>query len=132
VPASGAERHLARERALEILYESEMKSRDVGDVLSGQRVAPDDYTVSLLRDVEAHRAEAEDAIARHATGWTLDRMAVVDRLIMTLALSELHGADHPPVAVVMNEAVELARTYSTDESPGFVNGVLAACLAEGE
>jgi N utilization substance protein B len=130
VSASGAERHLARERALEILYEREMKGRQLDQVLASLSIAPDPYTIDLLGRVDEHRAEVEASIERHATGWTLDRMAVVDRLIMTLALSELRSPDAPPVAVVLDEAVEFARTFSTDESPKFVNGVLAACVAE--
>lgn len=123
-------RHLARERALQLAYEAQMKSRDVDDVLAGLEVDPDPYTVTLLRAARDHRARADELIARHARGWDLDRLAVIDRLVMTLAIGELLSADAPPVAVVLDEAVSLAKEFSTDDSGAFVNGVLSACVAD--
>ena len=71
---------------------------------------------------------AEAAIEKASLDWSLERMAVLDRLVMVLAIGELLGEHPPPDAVVLDEAVELAKTYSTDASPRFVNGVLAAVL----
>jgi N utilization substance protein B len=68
-------------------------------------------------------------ITRFAVDWPLDRIAIVDRLVMTLAIGELLMEDAPPKAVVLDEAVELAKVFSTDGSPAFVNGVLSACAA---
>lgn len=126
----GLARHRARERALELLYEQAIKKRPLDDVLAQLAVAPDPYALVLVHDVDVNRTWAEELLASHSTDWPLDRMAIVDRLIMTLALSELRSADPPPHAVVLNEAVELARTYSGDAAPTFVNGLLAACLAD--
>ncbi len=124
----GLSRHRARERALEILYEAEAKGRPPSNVLGELAVAPDEYTRVLVLAVEAGRQDFEGEIARHLEGWTIDRLAVVDRLVMTMALAELSLPDSPPKAVVFDEAVELAKTYSTEESGSFVNGVLAACV----
>ena len=63
-------------------------------------------------------------------GWPLDRMAVIDRLVLRLAVAELLDADGPPMAVVIDEAVELVKTYSTDDSGSFVNGILSTIAAE--
>ena len=124
----GHARHQARQRALELLYEASMKGRSPREVLGEQALAPDDYVVTLLEAVEVHGERAEALIARQSLQWALDRIALLDRLIMTLAISELLTEDAPPVAVVLDEAVELAKTYSTDESPSFVNGVLSGCV----
>ena len=121
-------RHLARERALELLYEAELKGVNPHEDVTALPVAPDRLVSTLVADAEAAREVAEAAIADAATGWPLERMAVIDRLIMVLAVGELLGASPPPDAVVLDEAVELAKTYSTDASPRFVNGVLAAVV----
>jgi N utilization substance protein B len=80
-----------------------------------------------LTSAEAHLRKIEELIGAHATEWTIDRLAVIDRLIMTLALGELLCDEPPPTAVVLDEAVELAKTFSTEGSGSFVNGVLTAC-----
>ncbi len=130
--ASGAERHLARERAFELLYEQAMKQRSTAQIVADLALVPDPYTSEILAAVEAHRADAEAALSRHARDWPLERMALVDRIIMTMSLCELRLPDAPPIAVVLDEAVELAKTYSTDASPSFVNGVLSACVNDLE
>ncbi len=124
----GVARHRARERAFELLYELTIKERTTAALLNELPVAPDPYTVALLTSVEAHRDWADDLLSNYSTEWPLDRMAMVDRLIMELALCELRIDDAPPRAVILDEAVEFAKVYSTDGSPGYVNGVLAACF----
>jgi transcription antitermination protein NusB len=128
----GLARHRSRERALELLYEQTIKARPLDDVLRALDLTPDPYTVVLLRAVELDREWAEGLMSTHSPEWPLARMAMVDRLIMTLALCELRTTNAPPRAVVLNEAVELAKMYSTDASPSFINGVLAACVEEHE
>jgi N utilization substance protein B len=128
----GASRHLARERALELLYEQSIKQRSADEIVAALPMAPEPYTVELVRAVEESREWAETLLQRHSLDWPIDRMAVIDRLIMTMALCEMRLSDAPPVAVVLDEAVEFARTFSTDSSPGFVNGVLAACVNDLE
>ena len=84
----------------------------------------------MIVGVEANRAEIDAIIARLAKGWTIERMPAMDRLVMEIALYELGHRDDVPTAVVLNEAAELANTYSTDDSGRFVNGVLAAAAEE--
>jgi N utilization substance protein B len=124
--ADAAPRHQQRERALSLLYEAELKGEDPVVVADGLAVAPDPYVRTLLEHSVATKEEAERRIAAASVGWPLDRMAVIDRLVLRLAVAELLDPDGPPSAVVIDEAVELAKTYSTDESGRFVNGILAA------
>lgn len=116
----------ARERALYLLYEAHSKGIDPADTLDLQVIRPDDLTVELVQGVAAHRDALDERIAGKAKGWVLARMPVLDLNVMRLASFELLHRPHVPVAVVINEAVELAKRYSTDDSGRFVNGVLAA------
>lgn len=118
-------RHQARERALSLLYEAELKKELPSVVVAALAVQPDPFAAALVSGVEAHRRQAEELIAAASVGWPMDRMAVVDRLVLLLATAELLDTDGPPAAVVIDEAVELAKTYSTDESGPFVNGILS-------
>ncbi len=122
----GAQRHHARERALEILYEATIKDRSVAVVLNELNVRPDAYTVALLVSADEHREQANELISQFSIDWPIERMAMVDRLVMTLAIAEMLLEDAPPKAVILDEAVELAKVYSTDNSPSFVNGVLSS------
>lgn len=121
-------RHLARERALELLYEADVKGVPAHEVVGALAVAPDPFVVALVEGAESSRDVAEAAIRASAVDWPLERMAMLDRLVMVLAIGEVMGGSPPPDAVVLDEAVELAKTYSTEASPRFVNGVLAAVL----
>jgi N utilization substance protein B len=127
---TGAPRHQQRERALSLLYEAELKGESPTEVLAHLAVAPDPYVTTLLEGTEATREEAETRITAASVGWPLDRMAVLDRLVLRLALAELLNPDGPPTAVILDEAVELAKTYSTDDSGSFVNGILSTIASE--
>jgi transcription antitermination protein NusB len=122
----GTKRHHARERALEIMYEASIKERSVASVLNELPVRPDDYAVEVLLSAEGHQEQANELISRFAIDWPLERIALVDRLVMTIAVGEMLMDDAPPRAVILDEAVELAKVYSTDGSPSFVNGVLSS------
>lgn len=124
----GTQRHQARERALEILYEATIKDRPVAQIIQSLALAPDPYTVSIVFASEQHRSRAEQLIEQNLQDWTLARLALIDRLILTMAIGELLLEEPPPTAVVLDEAVELAKVYSTDGSASFVNGVLSACV----
>ncbi len=124
-----APRHQQRERALSLLYEAELKGAPPLDVIDALPVPPDPYVRTLVTQAVATRDEADRRIAAASVGWPLDRMAVIDRIVLRLAVAELLDPDGPPVAVVIDEAVELVKEYSTDESGGFVNGVLSAIVA---
>jgi transcription antitermination protein NusB len=116
----------ARERALTLLYEAETKGVAPRDVLAAQVMPPDADTSLLVLGVADHLAEIDPVIAANATGWTLERMPAIDRLVLRIAAFELLGRPDVPVPVVLDEAVELAKRFSTDDSGRFVNGVLAS------
>jgi N utilization substance protein B len=129
-PPEAAPRHQQRERALSLLYEAELKGESPLDVVEALPVPPDPYVRTLLEHAVATREVADDRIGAVAVGWPLERMAVIDRLVLRLAVAELLDPAGPPTAVVIDEAVELAKTYSTDESGGFVNGILSSIAAD--
>ena len=124
------ERSDARERALILLYEAESKSIAPTDVIENQVLVPDELTRQLVGGVEARGREIDDLIAANAKGWTLQRMPTIDRNVLRIATFELLGRPEVPIAVVIDEAVELAKRFSTDDSGRFVNGVLAAIAAK--
>ncbi len=123
------ERSDARERALILLYEAETKGIAPSEVLAAQISVPDELTTVLVQGVEQHLAELDAAISAHAKGWTLQRMPAIDRNVLRVGAFELLGRREVPVAVVLDEAVELAKRFSTDDSGRFVNGVLAALVS---
>jgi transcription antitermination protein NusB len=116
----------ARERALLLLYEVDTRDCSTAEALERQVVPPDPFTVDLVETVESRRAEVDDLIEQHARDWTVERMPVIDRAVLRLAVSELLTMPEKPVAVVIDEAIELVKRFSTDDSGRFVNGVLAA------
>ncbi|MGH9018220.1 MAG: transcription antitermination factor NusB [Acidimicrobiales bacterium] len=123
-------RHEAREHAVALLYEAEMKKSSLDDVMAAQAVTPDGYTVALVTGVAAEGDRVDTLVSEAAVGWELDRMPVVDRTILRLATWELLARPDVPTAVILDEAVELAKQYSTEQSGGFVNGVLATIAAQ--
>ncbi len=126
--AGDDERTDARERALILLYEAESKGITPGEVLAAQISPADELTTLLIVGVEANQAELDQQIAAHAKGWTLQRMPTIDRNVLRIAAFELLARSDVPVAVVLDEAVELAKRFSTDDSGRFVNGVLSALV----
>lgn len=124
------ERTAARERALDLLYEAHSKQLPVADVLSAQALDVSDEVRLLVEGTEATRERADELIAARSRGWTLERMPVIDRTVMQMATFELLSRLDVPRAVVLDEAVSMAKRYSTDDSGRFVNGVLAAIADE--
>ena len=122
-------RSKARKRALDVLFESELRSVPLLDLLAERITLGDppvsEYTAELVRGVSVHRARIDELIAEYAEGWTLERMPAVDRNILRIGVYELLWADDIPDGVAISEAVLLARDLSTDGSPAFVNGLLA-------
>jgi N utilization substance protein B len=116
----------ARERALSLLYEAESKGEPPREVLAALPVPPTYLVVMLVEGVEDHRGELDALIEEHARNWSLERMPAIDRNVLRLALYELKDRPDVPVAVVIDEAVELAKRFSTDDSGRFVNGMLSA------
>jgi N utilization substance protein B len=125
-------RSKARKRALDILFEAEQRSVPAVEALAGRVAAADppvsEYTSELVDGVVANQERIDELLSTYSQGWSLDRMPAVDRSLLRLATYELLWRDDVPDAVVIDEAVTLARTLSTDESPGFVNGLLGRLL----
>jgi transcription antitermination protein NusB len=124
-------RRKARKRALDVLFEADVRSLPPPQVLTGyvarlERPLPAHlpYTESLVHGVAAHQDRIDELIASYAEGWTLDRMPVIDRNLARIAVYELLYVDEIDDPVAITEAVELARQMSTDESPRFLNGML--------
>ena len=125
-------RSKARKRALDVLFEAEVRGEPVLDLLD-QRLAQasppvGEYAAQLVRGVQAHRERIDELLSEYAEGWALDRMPIVDRNVLRIGLYELLWADDVPDAVAISEAVLLARDLSTDASPAFVNGLLGRLL----
>jgi transcription antitermination protein NusB len=124
-----AARTKARKRALDVLYESELRGVELGATLPDRLAAADrpvnPYTVTLVEGVAQHQARIDEILDTHAEGWSLSRMPTVDRNLLRIATYEILYVDDVPDAVAVSEAVELAADLSTDESSGFVNGLLA-------
>jgi N utilization substance protein B len=123
-------RREARERALSLLYEAEAKDLPVSDVLAELPLPADEFAVDLVNGVERDRQRIDELIARFAIDWSIDRMPVVDRTVLRLAIYELLDRPDIPTAAVLSEAVELAKEYSTEDSGRFVNGLLASIAVE--
>jgi N utilization substance protein B len=125
-------RSKARKRALDVLFESEQRGVDVLETLAGRLAAADppvaEFTVELVEGVVKHQDLIDELLTTYSQGWSLDRMPAVDRAVLRLGTFELLWLDDVPDAVVVDQAVELARSLSTDDSPGFVNGVLGRLL----
>ncbi len=130
-------RHQARKRAVDLLFEAEARGISPAEVVDMRtalaETKPDvsplhPYTAAVARGVSEHLAHIDDLITTHLQGWTLERLPAVDRAILRVAVWELLHADDVPEPVAVDEAVELAKQLSTDESPGFVNGVLGQVM----
>lgn len=122
-------RRAARKRAVAILYEASLRGTDPVNLVTGRVGAVDaepvsDYTVSLIEGVARYRERIDELLSEHAQGWTLQRMPAVDLAVLRIGAYEILWAADVPDAVAIDEAVGIARTLSTDDSPRFVNGVL--------
>lgn len=116
----------AREQSIMLLYEAEQRGMSPMELFEGRTVASVDLTRLLVGGVERLRAGIDARIEANARGWVLERMPALDRAVLRLAIFELMERGDVPTAVVIDEAVELAKRFSTDDSGRFVNGVLAA------
>jgi len=125
-------RSKARKRALDILYEAEIRRASPLAVLDDRSARADPpitaYAAELVRGVQAHRESIDELLGTYSVGWALDRMPIVDRNILRIGAYELLWRPDVPDAVAISEAVLLARDLSTDSSPTFINGLLARLL----
>lgn len=125
-------RSKARKRALDVLYEADQRRTDPLETLR-ERLAQSDppvpeYAVTLVEGVVAHRVRIDELLETYAQEWTLERFPAVDLAVLRIGAFELLWCDDVPDAVAVSEAVELAASLSTDESPSFVNGLLGRLL----
>jgi N utilization substance protein B len=129
-----AARSKARKRALDILFECEVRGLSLTQSLDEKVIAGDppvnEYTVTLIRGMTEHQARIDELIGSYAQGWSLERMPAVDRNVLRLGVLELLYIGETPDAVAVSEALNLVRDLSTDESPAFVNGVLGNILRD--
>ncbi|MGA9747891.1 MAG: transcription antitermination factor NusB [Nocardioides sp.] len=129
-----AARSKARKRALDILFECEVRGLPLGDTLDERVMSGEppvnEYTVQLIRGIVEHQTRIDELLSTYAEGWTLVRMPAVDRNVLRLGVLELLYVEETPDAVAVSEAMSLVRDLSTDESPGFVNGVLGNILRD--
>jgi N utilization substance protein B len=124
-------RRKARKRALDVLYEADLRGLPAGEILTAYQARLEEprpaqlpYAISLVEGVTAHRDRIDELIASYAEGWTLQRMPPVDRNLARIAVYELLWVEEIDDAVAITEAVELARQLSTEDSPRFLNGLL--------
>ena len=129
-------RSKARKRALDVLFASELRGEDPVTALEravAEGEGPtNDYTEFLVRGVAEHRERIDELLSTYSQGWTLARMPAVDRNVLRIGAYEVMWVDDVPDPVAVTEAVALVRDLSTDESPGFVNGVLGTLLRNKE
>jgi transcription antitermination protein NusB len=138
MPGPHESRRAARKRALDLLYRADLTDRSIAEVLAdalrdgaddegdGEAAQLSEFTLSRVRGVARHRDELDRLIEGASRSWTMARMPVVDRNLLRLGLFEILHDDDVPTPVAIDEAVELAKELSTDDSPRFINGVLAA------
>ncbi|WP_447645754.1 transcription antitermination factor NusB [Nocardioides zeae] len=122
----------ARKRALDVLFASEMRGQSAVEQLEADIAAGEGpgnpYSAVIVRGVVEHQAEIDQLLRDSADGWTLERMPAVDRNVLRIAVWEILHADDVDAAVAVSEALVLVGDLSTDDSPGFVNGVLGAIV----
>ncbi|CAB4849782.1 MAG: transcription antitermination factor NusB [Actinobacteria bacterium] len=122
----------ARKRALDILYEADMRGISAVEILDAKAESTEPvsnpYTTEIVWGVIEHADRIDDLLSTYAQGWTLDRMPAIDRNLLRIGTFELLWADDVPDAVVISEAVTLAKSLSTDDSPTFINGLLGRIL----
>ena len=128
-PGVGSRRE-GRERALSLLYEAEAKNLTPTELLAELPLVPSPFVADLVEGVNRDHEVIDDLIDRYAIDWSVERMPVVDRNVLRVAVYELLRHPDVPLAAVISEAVELAKRYSTDESGRFVNGVLSRVAQE--
>lgn len=127
-------RSKARKRAVDVLFESDQRRRPALEVLAERQSRGDGganvYTAEIVQGVVAHQDQIDGWLTEHSVDWPLERMPAVDRAVLRIGVFEVLWSDEVPDAVAIDEAVKLAKDLSTDDSPGFVNGLLGRLVEE--
>ncbi|WP_309130130.1 transcription antitermination factor NusB [Brevibacterium sp.] len=127
-----AARTRARRRALELLFEAGQRGLTLSEVVTMRSNDPEypmkPYAVEIVDGISSHREEIDEIISTYAQGWTLERMPAVDRALLEIGTWEILYNDDVPDKAAIDEAVSLARQFSTDDSPKFVSGLLSRIL----
>jgi transcription antitermination protein NusB len=120
-------RRTAREKALQALFQMDMSGMTADEALTNvyEEAASDEYLEALVKGATEHKAKIDGLIKENLEKWSFDRLAKVDKNILRVAVYELLEADDVPNKVVINEAIEIAKTYGDDQSSKFINGVLS-------
>ncbi|WP_101570322.1 MULTISPECIES: transcription antitermination factor NusB [unclassified Brevibacterium] len=122
----------ARRRALELMFEAGQRRLDTEQVVTMRSNDPDypmkAYAVEIVEGITSHREEIDEIIATYAEGWTLERMPAVDLALLQIGTWEILFNDEVPDKAAIDEAVSLAKQFSTDDSPGFISGLLSRVL----
>lgn len=129
------DRRKARTIALEIIYQKEITNNSLDEIIKNRRrmgeyEIPSEFSMSLVRGVVNHQEELDDLVSNYANNWALDRMPLLDRNIIKISLYEMLYEQDIPFSVSINEAVELAKIFGTEDSRRFVNGVLGKIASE--
>lgn len=136
MPPGESSRRRQRRNALRILFEMDINQTSIKEVLDSKRavgeVSPGEYTVRIVEGVDGHLRQLDGVIKKYAEGWELERMPRVDRNILRMALYELFFMEDIPTGVTIDEAVELAKEFSTVDSGKFINGVLGKVSRDRE
>lgn len=119
-------RRIERERVLELLYEAEIKGIPIEELVADLPVPPEPFVREFIHGVTVDAGTLDEEIQKRALNWDLARIATLDRLILRMGFWELANRPQTPLAVVISEAVELAKQFSTEESGKFINGVLGS------
>jgi len=125
-------RRKARKRALDFLYEADIRKNSALELYSGRQadeLSEGEYVGDLLKGVSQHASKIDELIITYAQGWDLDRMPSIDRNLLRIALFEILWTDSLDDKIAVSEAVALAKELSTDESAGYINGVLGRIIA---
>lgn len=129
-------RSKARKRALDLLYGADVRGESITDAVVAEDLraaaAPRpswEYARQIVTGVDEHRAEIDELIETYAQGWTIARMPAIDRALVRIGIWEISFNDEVPDGVAISEAVEAARSLSTDDSAGFINGLLGRIAA---
>lgn len=136
-------RHQSREKAVQVLFSIDMTQAAPEDVLTNlleeeeneqaeSQAQNTEFLTELVKGTVMHQADIDRNISKYLRGWTMGRLANVDRAILRLAGYEMMHRNDIPVKVTLNEAIELAKIYGTDDSPKFINGVLSSLVKDLE